>query len=428
MTGPQMTAWLRALAWIAIVVLGIFVLVRIPLTLVVFSLAGGICYLLYPCVLALHVSRPMGHRISWPASVATVFVILPLVFGAVVVVAIPPISEQVVGIRDNLPSMVDRVQQNVIYWQTRFDKLRLPAPVRQHLQNIISNSVNSMAEGLARFFGQLANAIFNTFTWLLFLVVAMIISHMMLLNLPAMRLHFYASIPSNYRSEIGELLHDIHVALGGFIKGTAIMSVCVGAAVGLSLGCLHVLWWLGVPGVLPYQYSLLVGVVTVFCYPVPLLGMAALCLVSGLLAYFEPGGTVMYACTVILFVLWAFNGVDRVLGPRVMGKAMGVSPLFVMFAAFAGAELMGFWGMILGVPMAAALKILFRYVRARFLSPQRGELGMLALVSALDSLTSSHLAAAVEPDDVVEQKTPQSLMVETAVVSEHVAEEQGSAV
>jgi len=90
-------------------------------------------------------------------------------------------------------------------------------------------------------------------------------------------------------------------------------------------------------------------------------------------------------------LLGSCTAVDRVVGPRVMSKAMGVSPLFVMFAAFAGAELMGFWGMILGVPVAAAMKVLFRYVRRRFLVPQEGDLDVASMMVAMDGSTASSL-------------------------------------
>jgi predicted PurR-regulated permease PerM len=50
-----------------------------------------------------------------------------------------------------------------------------------------------------------------------------------------------------------------------------------------------------------------------------------------------------------------------VLVPKIMGTSIGVSPIGVMFAVFAGGELFGFPGLILGIPAAALIKILWRY-------------------------------------------------------------------
>lgn len=53
---------------------------------------------------------------------------------------------------------------------------------------------------------------------------------------------------------------------------------------------------------------------------------------------------------------------DMVLVPKIMGTTIGVSPIGVMFAVFAGGELFGFWGLIFGIPVAALIKILWRYL------------------------------------------------------------------
>jgi len=50
-----------------------------------------------------------------------------------------------------------------------------------------------------------------------------------------------------------------------------------------------------------------------------------------------------------------------VLTPKIMEKSVGVSPIAVMFAVFAGGELFGFSGLIFGIPAAALLKVLFGY-------------------------------------------------------------------
>ena len=44
-----------------------------------------------------------------------------------------------------------------------------------------------------------------------------------------------------------------------------------------------------------------------------------------------------------------------------MARSVGVSPIAVMFAVFAGGELFGLPGLILGIPAAALLKVLFGY-------------------------------------------------------------------
>ena len=60
--------------------------------------------------------------------------------------------------------------------------------------------------------------------------------------------------------------------------------------------------------------------------------------------------------------------IDRMLTPKLMGDAIGVSPLFVIFAAAAGGEFLGgVWGMLVGIPLAAMTKAFFVWFHDLFL-------------------------------------------------------------
>jgi predicted PurR-regulated permease PerM len=61
---------------------------------------------------------------------------------------------------------------------------------------------------------------------------------------------------------------------------------------------------------------------------------------------------------------------DNILVPKIMGESVGVSPIGVMFAVFAGGELFGIPGLLLGIPAAALIKILWRYFAAPWLHSQ----------------------------------------------------------
>ena len=55
---------------------------------------------------------------------------------------------------------------------------------------------------------------------------------------------------------------------------------------------------------------------------------------------------------------------DNLLVPKVMSESVGVSPIVVMFAVFAGGELFGLPGLLLGIPAAALAKVAWRFFRA----------------------------------------------------------------
>jgi predicted PurR-regulated permease PerM len=71
---------------------------------------------------------------------------------------------------------------------------------------------------------------------------------------------------------------------------------------------------------------------------------------------------------------------DNILVPRIMSQSLGVSPIAVMFAVFAGGELFGLPGLILGIPAAALLRVLFAYFVQPYVVRMQGETDTAAAV------------------------------------------------
>jgi predicted PurR-regulated permease PerM len=65
---------------------------------------------------------------------------------------------------------------------------------------------------------------------------------------------------------------------------------------------------------------------------------------------------------VIVFTIGRIS--DNLLVPKVMSDSVGVSPIVVMFAVFAGGELFGLPGLLLGIPVAALGKVAWRFFRS----------------------------------------------------------------
>ena len=411
MNAAQIVAWLRALAWVAIAIVGLWLLARIQYTIATFGLAAILSYLLYPAVnwFYHHGMSLIGRQPSWGLSVVLVYLTLPVILGVLLWLSVPAITGQIETMSHNLPQQMERLQGAVAYWQGRFDKVRLPQAVRDQMQALITQSLNRFADFMGNLFAHLANGLLSTLTWMLYFLVALIISNLILLTLPESLRQFYQAVPEQDRGDIKQLMYEVNVVFGGFIKGTFILSVLASLLVFTLLNGFGLLAWLGVPGMMAFQYSVVLALLTLVLYPIPILGLLGLVIVGALAAYLQEGTSVLYVLSVASILVTTVLGIDRLVGPRVMSSAMGVSPLFVMFSAFAGAELMGFWGMILGVPMAAAVKVLFRYVRSRFLLPEGAELNVASMMGhdepphatelALKGL--DHLHSTVEATHVV---------------------------
>lgn len=391
MNGSHVASWVRALAWLVIAAIAAMFVARIHYTLLLFGVSAGLAYLLYPWVRWVHEGKLplLGRPVSWTAAVAMVFATLPVLMGCALYFAVPLVTQQVETITNNMPQQVDKMQRAAFYWQARFDRAQLPQKVRQHVQNMLDQGVTRLGDSMGNIVSGMTNFLLGAAWWIMFGLMALFISMFMLLYMPTMAGPFYDAVPDAYRADVQQLADEINLIFGGFVKGTAILSLISGTVVFLLLTTvLTIASWAGVPGFTPFQYSLVMGLVAVVTYPIPIVGLVVLGIVGGVLAYLDNGGF-MYVLTVMAISGTTALSVDRFVSPRLMSNAMGVSPLFVMFAAVAGAEFMGFWGMLLGVPVAAALKLVFRWVRIRFLVPlpSSAEIGGAPRVAALEPVT-----------------------------------------
>jgi predicted PurR-regulated permease PerM len=105
-------------------------------------------------------------------------------------------------------------------------------------------------------------------------------------------------------------------------------------------------------------------------YGVPFFGMIVAQVIAAALAIPQGTGMVAYV-TIGIFVIARIA--DSVLVPKIMADAVGVSPIGVMFAVFAGGELFGLWGLILGIPAAALVRVLFTYFALPWIRAQQVE-------------------------------------------------------
>jgi predicted PurR-regulated permease PerM len=89
---------------------------------------------------------------------------------------------------------------------------------------------------------------------------------------------------------------------------------------------------------------------------VPYLGVVVAVFVGLLLGLAQSGRMALITALVIFGVT---RIADYLLVPKVMSESVGISPIAIIFAVFAGGELFGLWGLLLAIPGAALFKVLW---------------------------------------------------------------------
>jgi predicted PurR-regulated permease PerM len=163
-------------------------------------------------------------------------------------------------------------------------------------------------------------------------------------------------LPMRHRDTIRTIAHDIDQAIAGFVRGQALVCVILGTfyAVGLS--------------VIGLNFGAIIGMTAGLLSFIPYVGsLTGLILSMGVaIVQFWPDWT-MIAATLGIFIFGQFVE-GNILSPKLVGESVGLHPVWLMFALVAFGALFGFVGLLLAVPLAAAMGVIARFALRQYLS------------------------------------------------------------
>lgn len=165
-------------------------------------------------------------------------------------------------------------------------------------------------------------------------------------------------IPVRQRETVRQLAREIDAAIGGFLRGQ--FGVC------LFLGCYYAVG-LMLAGL---EFGLLIGLIAGVITFVPYIGsMTGLMIAASVaIAQFWPDWKRITLVIAIFLVGQFIEG--NIVSPKFVGERVGLHPVWLIFAMFAFGYLFGFVGLLIAVPLGAAIAVLLRFgLRQYFASP-----------------------------------------------------------
>ncbi len=221
------------------------------------------------------------------------------------------------------------------------------------------------------------------------LVVTPIVAFYMLNDWDRMIAKVDSWVPREHVETVRQLADDADNAIAGFIRGQGTVCITLGIVyaialtlVGLNFGLLIGLG-AGLLSFVPYVGAILGGLASV--------GMA--------LVQFWPDW-VMVAVVAAIFAAGQFLE-GNFLTPKLVGDNVGLHPVWLMFALFAAGYLFGFVGMLLAVPVAAAIGVLIRFALEKYMeSPlYQGSSGKKLVFAPIATSRAKRQAAARSEGD-----------------------------
>jgi predicted PurR-regulated permease PerM len=217
---------------------------------------------------------------------------------------------------------------------------------------------NNQLARLARSTGDVALVIFGKIIG--FIILAVLIPFYFFffsLWFPKVKEFATGLIPDDGKSKTVALLQKMDAAVAGFVRGRIVIAFIMGTI--LAIGWMIV----GVP------YAILLGIgVGVLC-AVPFLGLVGIPLSVGLLFLNQIGlpeaermawwGILVWP-VLVFAIVQALDG--WLLTPLIAGKATNLDPVTIFVAVLAGGSVLGAYGMLLAIPVAACIKILIQEI------------------------------------------------------------------
>lgn len=315
---------LTILGWI--VVFGIFgwALSHIGRTVIILLIAAFFAYALVPAVGIL--SKLMPRLVA----IILTYTGVLLCIGVIVYLVISTAIGQFSFLAQNLSHFLSVESSS----QTPLHKTLQSFGITNTQIVILEQQLTTQAERLT---SSIIPLLSGVFTFLLDMLIVAIISIYLLIDGAILRKRIEENTPTSQKHRLNFFLKTSQLIIGNYIRGQLILSVLIGLMVGIGMALFHV------------PYALLLGVIAAFLEFVPILGTiisGAICVLLALTV-----GWVTAVFVLIYFVVIHIIEGD-VLGPRIIGKAIGLHPLVSIIALIAGSELYGIVGALFAAPLA----------------------------------------------------------------------------
>ena len=352
------TEWQIAF-WLAMLILVGFAFYMFASVLAPFVAALALGYVLDPVVTRLQ--RFGLSRLAATLVILLIFVLLVLVvmFGLG-----PVLGRQLAGFVESLPAYADKLQNLIAgeigsfthgYGGDWLKKLGIDVPSSaDDVQKTIGNFVGQGTQYVGNFLRSLWTGGQALVGILALTVITPVVTFYLLLSWPEMISTIRGLIPPRYRATVFAISGDVDRALAGFLRGQSLVCLFLGTWYGVGLTLIGL------------NFGFFIGISAGFLSFIPYVG-SSIALIFSVIVALVQGWPSLGLLGLALLVVGSGQFLEgNILSPKLVGGSVGLHPVWLIFALFAFGSLMGFTGMILAVPLAAAVGVLIRFAVKRY--------------------------------------------------------------
>jgi len=308
-----------------------------------FLVGGAMAYFLDPVA-----DRLERLGLSRVAATTLISLIALLALILLVLAVIPTLVSQLAALIDSAPDISRRLQAFLL---ERFPELAdRTSTIRQTL-NEIGTAIQNQGAVLVQ---SLLSSALGVISVVVFIVVVPVVAFYLLLDWDRMVARVDAMLPRDHASTVRRLASEIDAVLAGFVRGQVTVCLALGSFYSVALM------------VAGLQFGLVVGAIAGAITFIPYLGsLIGGALAIGLALFQFWGDWVQIGIIVAIFAVGQFVE-GNILTPKLVGKSVGLHPVWLLFALAAFGTLFGFAGLLIAVPVAAMIGVVIRFALEKY--------------------------------------------------------------
>jgi predicted PurR-regulated permease PerM len=298
-----------------------------------------IAYLFDPLI-----DRFEARRVRRGAAILLVILLMGIVVVGFLAVILPRLIAEIAQLSQELPAYLERVLSNLIPRLEEIAGVSVPRTVEDYIERVKAGQISLPFDTVRGLLQRTLGVVTGTVSGIIGLLVVPVLAYYCLVEFDALKPRALSLVPPRHRDYVREKAITIDALISSFIRGQLTIALLLGVlyAVGFSL--------IGID--LAVGVGLLAGALAL----VPYLGSVVAVLSASLLCILKFGIGIHLALVLGWYVV-VQNLEGFVLTPRIVGKSVGLHPAVVIVSLLIGADLFGFLGLLVAVPLAAVTKV-----------------------------------------------------------------------
>lgn len=309
-----------------------------------FVLGGAIAYFLDPVA-----DRLERIGLSRTAATALITIMAVVIFVIMALLVVPTLIQQTISLFNTAPQLFKQLQA---FLAEKFPSVMVEG-------SVLRESIVSLGETIRSRGGELLNTVLSSaasiINIVMLFVIVPVVAVYLLLDWDRMVARIDDLLPRDHAPIVRQLASEIDNTLASFIRGMGTVCLILGTYYAVSLMLVGL------------QFGLVVGFIAGLITFIPYVGAlvgGALAIGLGLFQFW--GDWVSLGLVAGIFMLGqVLEG--NVLTPNLVGSSVGLHPVWLILALSVFGTLFGFVGMLVAVPLAAALGVLIRFAIGQYL-------------------------------------------------------------